>query len=211
MVGNNVVPDDYAVVLADAKKAIEKARIKAALAVNSELIELYWNLGNILSERVESYSWGSKVIQKFSNDLRAEFPNMTGLSLRNLQYMRSFAEVWSGKPITQQVAAQLPWGHNQLLLDKFRDDTDKREWYAKQAVEFGWSRAVLEHQIKSQLHSRSGSALSNFDEKLPTEDSDLMQEITKDPYHLEFLGLKGDIAERELEQALIDHIERFLR
>jgi predicted nuclease of restriction endonuclease-like (RecB) superfamily len=154
--------EGYASALAEAKAAIQAARTRAVLAVNSELIGLYWDLGQLITTRQQAQGWGAKVIDRLSQDLRHEFPEMTGLSPRNLRYMPDFAQAWSDPQIVQRLVAKLPWGHNVTLLDKLRDDQDLRAWYASQAVEYGWSRAVLEHQIMSGLHRRVGAAASNF-------------------------------------------------
>jgi predicted nuclease of restriction endonuclease-like (RecB) superfamily len=204
------IPADYASTLAAAKDAIQAARTRAVLAVNGELIQLYWDLGRLILDRQEAQGWGTRVIDRLSNDLRSEFPGMTGLSVSNLKYMRVFAREWPTRPIGQQLVDQLPWGHNILLLTKL-DDRAEREWYARSAIEHGWSRAVLTHQIMSQLHSRVGMAPSNFARLLPAGDSELMQQATKDPYALEFLTIDRDAHERSIEQALIDHLDRFLR
>lgn len=202
-------PAGYITTLAEAKAAIQAARTRAVLAANSELIGLYWELGRLILVRQRDEGWGSKVIDRLSSDLRREFPEMRGLSPRNLRYMRTFATAWADRPIVQQVAAQLPWGHHMELLDKLKDQAT-REWYARSAITHGWSRNVLTNQIMSQLHLRAGAAPSNFDQVLPAGDSELMQQLTKDPYHLEFLTLAHDVAERDLEHALVAQIERFL-
>lgn len=134
---------------------------------------------------------------------------MKGLSPRNLIYMASFAAAWPDLTIAQQPAAQLPWGHHLVLLDKL-EGAAEREWYAARAVQEGWSRAVLEHMIASGLHRRVGAALSNFAAVLPPGDSDLAQALTRDPYDLEFLTLTAPVAERDLEDALMAHLQRFL-
>ncbi len=206
---SGVVPTGYSEALALAKTAIQSARARAELAVNSELIHLYWTLGRLILDRQEANGWGSKVVERLASDLRQEFPGMTGLSPRNLAYMRSFAAAWPDAAIVQQLVAQLPWGHNLQLLAKL-DDPDLRRWYAVQAIEHGWSRAVLENQIMSRLHIRQGVASSNFAALLPAADSELMQQVTKDPYNLEFLTLERDVAERDLETALVAHVEEFL-
>lgn len=202
-------PSDYAATLAAAKTAIQAARTRAVLAANAELIGLYWQLGRLILDRQTNEGWGTKVVDRLSRDLRGEFPEMTGLSPRNLIYMRTFAAAWPEPPIAPQAVAQLPWGHIRELLDKLGDPA-LREWYARAAVEHGWSRNVLTNQIMSQLHVRAGAAPSNFDRLLPAGDSELMQQLTKDPYNLEFLTLAGDVAERDLERALVEQIERFL-
>ena len=204
------IPHDYATVLADAKAAIQAARTRAVLAVNSELIGLYWNLGRMILNRQAAEGWGTKVIDRLSNDLRAEFPGMTGLSRSNLLYMRAFAQAWPTREVVPQLVGQLPWGHNRLLLDKLNDPTT-RAWYARSAIEHGWSRVVLEHQIMSQLHGRVGAAPTNFERLLPAGDSELMQQATRDPYNLEFLTISAAAHERDVEQAMIDQLDRFLR
>lgn len=202
-------PSDYAATLAAAKAAIQAARTRAVLAVSSEMIRLYWDLGRMILDRQRSEGWGTKVIDRLSSDLRGEFPEMTGLSPRNLRYMRTCAAAWTDRAIVQQVAAQLPWGHHMELLDKL-DDQPLREWYARATIQHGWSRNVLTNQIMSRLHTRAGAAPSNFERLLPAGDSELMQQLTKDPYNLEFLTLASDVAERDLERAIVDQIERFL-
>jgi predicted nuclease of restriction endonuclease-like (RecB) superfamily len=205
----DVVPSSYIEALAAAKTAIQSARARAVLAVNSELIHLYWTLGRLILDRQEADGWGSKVIERLASDLRREFPQMTGLSRANLHYMRAFAAAWPETESVQQLVGRLPWGHNLLLISKL-DDASLRQWYAAQAIEYGWSRAVLENQIMSQLHLRQGVAPSNFAALLPASDSELMQQVTKDPYNLEFLTLERDVAERDLETALVAHVEDFL-
>jgi predicted nuclease of restriction endonuclease-like (RecB) superfamily len=155
---------------------IAAARTRAVLAVNSELIRLYWEFGRGILEREEREGWGAKVIHRLAADLRREFPEMTGLSRSNLHYMRSFAEAWplagGADEIVPQAVGQLPWGHNIALLTKLKDH-DIRLWYAKQAIENGWSRSVLEVQIATNLKGRLGSALTSFDHALPAADSEL--------------------------------------
>ena len=199
--------DGYAVTLTAAKAAIQAARTRAVLAANSELIGLYWQLGQLILERQAAEGPRTKVIARLSTDLRHEFPEMKGLSPGNLDYMRRLAAAWP--PSSLQLVGNIPWGHNQLLLDRL-DDQPTREWYAQSAIEHGWSRAILAHEIMSQLHRRAGAAPSNFADALPAGDSELMQQLTKDPYNLEFLELATPVAERELERALVAQVERFL-
>lgn len=200
----------YDTLLCDIKERVRSARVRAAIAVNRELIELYWGIGREILRRQEDEGWGAKVIDRLAHDLRVEFPDMTGLSSRNLKYMRSFAEAWPDEAIVQQVAAQLPWFHNCLLLDKYKTDSDARIWYAKRAIAFGWSRSHLAGQINSGLRERVGSAPSNFQTALPKSDSDLVREMIKDPYNFEFLNATPEASEREIESGLIAHIQHFL-
>jgi predicted nuclease of restriction endonuclease-like (RecB) superfamily len=210
MVNEGNFPDGYAEALSEAKKTIQAARTRAVLAVNSGLIALYWDLGQLILDRQRDEGWGGKVIARLSADLRAAFPEMTGLSPANLGYMRRMASTWTDRAVSLQLVGKLPWGHNQLLLDRL-DDREERVWYARQAIENGWSRAVLEHQIMGQLHRRAGAAPSNFKRLLTADDSELIQQITRDPYNLEFVQLTAPAAERELESALVTKVDRFLR
>lgn len=206
-----LVPTDYAATLEQIKGLVLEARYKAQRRVNTELLALYWQIGHTILERQAAAPWGSKVLEQLAGDLRNEFPTMKGFSRRNLLYMRSFAEAWpTVEAIVQRPVAQMPWGHVIELLDKL-DDAQLREWYAAKDVEHGWSRPVLAHQIKSQLHLREGAAPSNFAGALERTDSELAQELTKDPYALEFLALDGDASERDLENRLVDRILETLR
>ena len=205
-----VLPDDYLSVLDGVKDKVRQARYRAQRTVNTELIQLYWQIGNVLVERTDQAQWGDKIIQRLANDLRAEFPGTRGFSVRNLKYMRSFARAWPGfDQIVQQAVAQLPWGHITVVLDKL-DEQDLRDWYADQAVSNGWSRAMLEHHVKTRAHLRFGTAPTNFDRILEPESSDLARQITKDPYVFDFLDVEPDYVERDLEQALMDRIVQTL-
>ena len=202
-------PDGYAQFLSDLKGRIQAAQLRAALAVNRELVLLYWQIGRDILERQELEKWGAKVIDRLAADLKRAFPEVKGFSPRNLKYMRRFAEVWTEEEFVQQVAAQLPWFHSCVLLDKVSGRED-RIWYARAAIQHGWSRAVLVHQIESALHRRQGKAVTNFDRALPPPQSDLAQEVTKDPYNFDFLMLGKEAHERDLERGLLEHLRKFL-
>ena len=203
------LPSGYLEVLEGIKERISTARIRASLSVNRELIILYWEIGRLILKRQESEGWGAKVIDRLSIDLNREFPDQKGFSARNLKYMRKFAENYPDMEIVQQAAAQIPWFHNCAILDKVQN-AQQREWYMQATIEYGWSRAVLVHQIDSDLYSRQGMALTNFQTTLPSPQSDLAQQLVKDPYSFEFLGLGPDISERQLEAALIGRLKDFL-
>ena len=158
--------DGYASLLAELKERIRTARLKAAVAVNEELILLYWSIGRDILDRQTAAGWGARVIDRLAADLRRDFPEMTGLSPRNLKYMRAFAEAFPGREIVQQVVARLPWGHAIKLVESVKSP-EQRIWYARQAAEYGWSRNVLAHQIDSDLFARQGKALTNFERTLP--------------------------------------------
>lgn len=206
---DDLAPTGYTELLSDLKARIGQARVRAALAVNRELVQLYWHIGHEILTRQDTEGWGTKVIQRLSRDLRAEFPEMRGLSPRNLRYARTFAGAYGPGPIGQQPVAQIPWGHNALLLDKL-SDRETRLWYAAKTVEHGWSRNVLALHIDRRLHETQGAALTNFDAALPAPQSDLATELVKSDYNFDFLGIGDEARERQIEQGLIDHVRRFL-
>jgi predicted nuclease of restriction endonuclease-like (RecB) superfamily len=200
---------EYKTFLQQLKERIRGAQIKAALAVNQELIRLYWHIGREILTRQQQLGWGAKVIEQLALDLRREFPQMKGLSSRNLKYMRAFADAYPDESIVQQLAAQIPWFHNCILLDKVKDPQQRR-WYIEKTIQNNWSRAVLEHQIESRLCERTGTAVTNFARALPQPQSDLARELIKDPYNFEFLGIGEEAKERDLESALVRHMRDFL-
>jgi len=202
-------PQGYPAFLAELKQRIRSARLHAALSVNRELILLYWSIGRDILARQHAEGWGSKVIDRLAADLRRAFPEMTGISGRNLKYMRALAEAWPQEEFVQRVVAQLPWGHNVSLLDAIKSPGE-REWYARQAIQNGWSRVVLVHQIESGLFTRQGGAVTNFSRTLPAEQSELAQQIIKDPYSFDFLSLAPDMLERDLERGLIEHLRSLI-
>lgn len=203
----NDMTRNYAAFLSDLKSKIASARNQAARTVNQELILLYWDIGQSILDKQEHEGWGKKIIQQLSKDLIHAFPEMKGFSQRNLDYMRNLARLWPDRQIAQQLAAKLGWGHNMLLMDKIPNDSD-RLWYAKQAIENGWSRNVLLMQIESNLRGRvtRDDKTHNFSTTLPTPQSDLAHTTLKDPYIFDFLSIGQEAQEREIEKALIDHI-----
>jgi len=204
-----MMPADYVQWLADIKNRVLTARHKAALAVNTELVSLYWHIGRDILQRQAAQGWGSKVIDRLGRDLREAFPEMKGFSRANLLYMRAFAEAWTDFEIVQQTVGQLPWGHNVLLLNRIKEQ-EARLFYVQKAIAENWSRATLEVHIKNRLHERQGKAVTNFAARLPAPTSALAQETLKDPYLFDFLSLGEDAQEREIENALMQHITRFL-
>jgi len=206
--GPPALPAGYATWLAEVKTHIRETRLRTALAVNSELIMLYWRIGRDILERQERDGWGAKVVERLSVDLRAEFPESRGFSSANLRYMKAFAEVWPDLAICQRVVGKLPWGQNiELLAVK---DPAVRLWYAQSALENGWSRSVLAIQIDTKAHARQGQALTNFNRVLPPDTSDLAQQILKDPYHFDFLALRQPLQERDVERGLIARVKDLL-
>lgn len=183
-------PEGYGDWLTDLKGRIHQAQQRASIAVNRELVLLYWQIGHDILMRQHAQGWGSKVIDRLAQDLRAAFPDIKGFSPRNLKYMRAFAEAWPDSEFVQQAAAQLPWGHNVVLLDKL-PGPETRRWYIIQAVKHNWSRNTLVMHIENRLLERSGKAVSNFESHLPKAQSDLARESLKDPYRFDFLSLAG--------------------
>jgi predicted nuclease of restriction endonuclease-like (RecB) superfamily len=202
-------PAGYSDWLAELKTRIHSAQQRATLAVNRELVLLYWQIGRDILVRQAEQGWGAKVIDRLAHDLRTAFPTMKGFSPRNLKYMRAFAEAWPDAEFVQAVLAQLPWYHQLALLDKLRSP-ETRRWYAAKAIEHNWSRNVLAMQIETRLHERSGMAVTNFEASLPKPQSDLALESIKDPYRFDFLGLTDEAQEREVEHALVKHVTEFL-
>lgn len=202
-------PDGYGDWLADLKGRIHNAQQRATLAVNRELVLLYWQIGKDILTRQAQQGWGAKVIERLAHDLRSAFPDMKGFSPRNLKYMRAFAEAWPDALFVQEVLAQLPWYHHLALLDKLPGPQTRR-WYAAKAIEHNWSRNILVMQIETRLLERTGKAVTNFTANLPSPQSDLARESLKDPYRFDFLGLTEKAQEREVETALVKHVTEFL-
>jgi len=203
------IADNYAALLASIKERVQAAQVRAAVAVNSELVLLYWGIGKEILARQQAEGWGTKVIDQLAKDLGQSFPQMKGLSPRNLKYMRALAEAWPDEAIVQEPLARLTWFHNLTLLEKLKTE-DERLWYARAAIENGWSRNVLVIQIEAGLYRRQGKAVTNFQRTLPAPQSDLAQQLLKDPYNFDFLTLSQDAHERELEVGLVEHIQKFL-
>lgn len=214
--------------ITEVKAKVRSSQIKAAVAVNTALIEFYWDLGKMLSEK-ESV-WGRKLVENVARDLKMEFPDMQGLSRRNLFNAKKFFQFYDGKLVQQpvalitdlaktndsqrtlfvhQVVGQIPWGHNILIFTKSKD-IQEALFYVQKTKENNWSRDVLALQIKSNLYQRSGKAITNFTHTLPAPSSDLAQQTLKDPYVFDFLHLAEDYKERDIENQLIKHITRFL-
>ena len=205
----NLTSKEYSFFLDDLKKRVVESRYKAARSVNKELIMLYHHVGMQILESQARHGWGTKIIDQLSRDLKSAFPEMKGFSPRNLKYMRKFAEEYPDTEFVQQVVAQLPWGHNVFLMDLV---TDKqiRMFYIKKAIEHGWSRSMMVIQIETALHKRQGQAITNFKDKLPPALSDLAHYTLKDPYIFDFLSIGEEAQEREVEKALVHHMEKFL-
>ena len=230
---STALPVGYANLLADLKARVRAAQLRAVVSVNRELILLYWDIGRIIVEAQKTKGYGKQVVERLAEDLQKEFPGTAGMSSLNLWRMRAFYSAYRNQagilsqaatesspqklsqPVTESAIvppepmASLPWGHNILLLHKLESNAG-RFWYARKAIEHGWSRAVLTHHIETQLHKREGKAVTNFQRTLPPPQSDLAEQTLKDPYNFDFLTIRSDAHERDLEQGLLDHIQKFL-
>ena len=201
--------DSYAQFIEKLKDKIQQQRISIVLNANTGMICLYWNIGQAILQKQADEGWGAKVIDRIAADIKAAFPEMSGFSPRNIKYMRKFAKCWPDFEFVQQVVAQIPWRTNRILLDKL-NDRDSRIWYAHETIENGWSSAVLELQIQSGLMERSGKSVNNFPSALPPTDSDMANQVFKDPYLFDFLGTDMPRREVEIERKLTEHIQNFL-
>lgn len=222
---------DYQSLLTDIKSRIRAAHIRASLSVSRELIKLYWDVGKMIVGRQRLEGWGKSIVDKLATDLQKNFPGIEGFSPRNMWRMRAFYLAWArdspqpavakrgrkrpagretrAREFLPQAVAEIPWGHNVILLEKLKSSA-QRTWYARQATANGWSRSMLDHWIESDLYSRQGKAVTNFNQTLPSPQSDLANEIVRDPYNFDFLTLRDQAAERDLESGLLAHIRRFL-
>ena len=203
------LPDGYAATLQEIKSHLRNARVRAVLAANPIVIEAYWQTGQIILARQQEAAWGARVIDRLAADLKEAFPDMSGLSPRNLLAMKVFAREFPDGPIAQQAVAQLPWGHVLQVMQRVKDPT-ARDYYIRETLAHGWSRSILEINIQRQLHLRAGKAQNNFALTMPPADSDMAAQLFKDPYLFDFLGTADPRREAEVEQALVDHIQKFL-
>jgi predicted nuclease of restriction endonuclease-like (RecB) superfamily len=195
----------------DVKKRVRSTQIKAAIAVNSALIEFYWELGKMLYEK--QTAWGTGFLENVSRDLKTEFPEMSGFSVRNLKYCRKFFEFYgidnTFDEKRQQLVAQIPWGHNIMIITKL-NNIQIADFYLEQTVINAWSRDTLALQIKSELHKRQGKSINNFQATLPSPLSDLAQQTLKDPYVFDFMTMSSQYKEKDIENQLVTHIRKFL-
>jgi len=221
---------DYSAFIAELKNRIKSSQIKAAVSVNRELIGLYWELAEKIVEKQKSSQWGDGLLAQMSKDLQEEFPDMKGFSKRNLELMRQWYLFWAegeavvqealaqstiGQqlvaqiPIAKQLATQIPWWHNVVIISKIKNH-EEALFYVQKTIENNWSRAVLTHQIEGDLFAREGKAITNFSTSLPAPQSDLARQTLKDPYIFDFLTIRDKHDERELEDALIGQVTKFL-
>lgn len=202
--------DAYRELIGTLTGRIRAAQGRAARAVNTELVLLYWSIGREILDRQQALGWGDDVVGRISQDLRTDTGGVRGFSRRNLFYMRRFAALWPDPEQVQTLSALFGWSHHQVLLDAFAGDPERYEWYAARAAEQRWTVRHLKAQVDLRLHERMGAAVANFPAVLEPADAQRALDATKDPYVFDFLDLRESAHERELEQALIDDIQRFL-
>ncbi len=201
---------DYKALIQDIKQRIQSAQIKAAVSVNQELLRLYWYLARRIVKQQKQTAWGDGFIKQVSKDLQKAFPEMKGFSLRNLKYIRQWYLFWSeSSSIGQQLVAQIPWGHNIVIITKTKNQ-EEALFYVEKTIQNNWSRAVLTHQIEGGLFQREGKAVTNFKTVLPAPHSDLAKQVIKDPYNFDFLNIREKHDEKELEDALVEQVTNFL-
>lgn len=229
-----VLPVGYGELLEDLKARIRTAQVRASLSANAELIRLYWDIGRQIVQRQEREGWGAGIIERLAADLQAEFPGIGGFSKVNIWRMRAFYLAYShdvtilSQPARESAGSELsqaardtagdgppehltgiPWFHNVTIVEKLKDPF-QRLWYARMALEHGWSRSILVMQIEADLYGREGQAQTNFRRTLPPPQSDLAQQALKDPYIFDFLTLSDDAAERRIHDGLADHLRQFI-
>jgi len=206
---------NYRIWLEDLKKKIQSAQIKAALTVNYELLNLYWDMGKDIVDKQEHSNWGDSVIDQLSKDLSASFKYMKGFSRSNLFFIRKwylfYQPVEAGEYLEKvsQLVRQIPWGHNREIIMKCKD-VPEAIFYVQETIKNNWSRATLLLQIEKGLFRRMGNAIHNFQATLTQPQADLARETLKNPYNFDFLTLSNEAQERDIETALIDHIQKFL-
>ena len=191
------------------KASVHDARVRIAREALAEIVQLYWRIGKIIRERQQLHGWGAKVIDRLAVDLDVAFPGARGFSPRSLRYMRDLADAYPSEDFATLPFVRAPWGHVMLLLDRVQD-ASHRIWYAQEALNHGWSRAVLLNQINNELHLRRGQAIHNFERALPAPDSELVRDTLKDPYIWDFVRLHPGFDERRLEDAIVENIVRFM-
>lgn len=212
---------EYRAWLGQLKTRFRQVQLKAAVAVNTALLQFYWELGADIVARQKDHAWGQSFLAQLSADLMREFPEVAGFSVRNLKYIRQWHLFWEAPAIGQQAVAQMgpqpatphiltiPWGHNLAIITKCKQ-RDEALYYVQNTTTYGWSRSVLVHQIESGLWQREGRAVTNFAQTLPSAQSDMAAQVLKDPYVFDFLSLTKEHSERELETSLVQHITQFL-
>jgi predicted nuclease of restriction endonuclease-like (RecB) superfamily len=203
--------DSYQNLLTEIKDSIRHAQVRAGQYVNRAMIELYWHIGKTITERQETEGWGKSVVERLSQDLKTEFPNLEGFSARNMWDMRLLYLTYRDYPILRQLVAEIPWSHNILIMSKIKD-AQEQQFYLEATAQFGWSRAILHNQIKANAYKtlKTAEKAHNFQQTLSANLAEQAHEALKSEYNLDFLGLTSLVKERELESQLLQHIKEFL-
>lgn len=214
-----VVTDDYRAWIENIKQKIKQSQIKASVKVNYAMLDLYWDIGRDIVIKQRTAKWGDAFLSTMSKDLKKTFPNMSGFSVQNLKSIRYWYKFYNADENGLQAVSQMdmiekmvksiPWGHNQRIVYKCQNIPEAL-FYVQKTMDNGWSRSVLEHQIDSGLYDRQGKAITNFSVKLPEPQSDLAAQTLKNPYNFDFLTLREEYDEKELEDALVNQITQFL-
>ncbi|MCC5626878.1 PDDEXK nuclease domain-containing protein [Nostoc sphaeroides CHAB 2801] len=207
---SNPISDDYRHLLMEIKQRIRSAQYEALKAVNREMINLYWDIGQIIVTQQQGASWGKSVVEQLAKDLQAEFPGISGFSARNIWRMRDFYLTYHSKEILPPLVAEIGWTHNIVILEKCKDDLE-REFYIRMTRKFGWTKNVLIHQIENQTYEKTLLNQTNFDKTVPAEIRNQLKLAVKDEYTFDFLELADEHSERQLEQAILARVEPFLQ
>ena len=206
---SSTLPDWYGEMLDNIRRLVADGRRKVMWTANVQMSMMYYNIGKEILRRQDAEGWGARVVDRLSVDLKHAFPEMQGFSPRNLKYMRCFAGLWPDEQIVQRCVAQLPWRHNICLMEKVKEP-NRRLAYAMAAIENGWSKTILELQLENYTLERTGKTPSNFNKTLPNVQSDMVQQMFKDPYLLDFTGADANSREKDIEDGLTTHITQFL-
>ncbi len=220
-----IASKEYKEFLQEVGSRFKQSQIKAATRVNEEMLSFYFWIGGEIHRLRENDNEGAAFYQRLSNDLISEFPEVKSFSVTNLKYMQYFYELYCSPQVGDSAATaispqlgdlrkmgvfSIPWGHNKLIIDKCRKDVKKAQFYVAKTLENNWSRAVLLNFLDTDLYNRQGKAITNFSQTLPAVESDLAQAITRDPYNFDFLSIREKYDEKELKNALMDNVEKFL-
>jgi predicted nuclease of restriction endonuclease-like (RecB) superfamily len=205
-----ILTNEYGLLLSEVKKRIRDAQYEALKAVNKELISLYWDIGRLIVEKQEGETWGKSIVENLAQDLQNEFPGIGGFSARNIWRMRDFYLEYHQNEILTPLVAEIGWSHNTIILSSCKDDL-QREFYIRWTKKFGWTKAVLLHQIQNKTYEKTLSSQTNFDKTVPEDFRNQAKLAVKDEYTFDFLELGENYKERELEKSLISKVEDFLR
>ena len=211
--------DSYSIWLKELKQRYLSQRLKASISVNTALLEFYWSLGGDIEAKQYANTYGSGFYKNLSKDLQHELPNVKGLSPINIRYMTAFYKLYApvleivpqaAEDFNKSMLFSIPWDHHRRIIDRCKDNVEKAIFFVKKTLKNNWSRNVLLNWLDTDLYEREGKAVSNFKATLPVIQGDLAQQITKDPYNFDFLAMRERYDERDLEDALVANVTKFL-